>query len=250
MAWYYARSGQQTGPIDDAEFAKMVKEGHVSPDALVWGTSMNEWTPCSKVFDADGQLIVKSGNGTCTCSECGRKFPNEQPGPPSPNFVCASCKPRYLRDLADKEKQKTMAGGVRYRYAGIGLRLCAKIGDNIILWGIGVALAMSLKFFGVISAETSKSTLQMLDALLFIGFRIAYNTWFIGSSNATPGKSMMSLSVIRSDGSDVSYGIAFVRSLAEFLCIATFGIGYIIAAFDDQKRGLHDHICGTRVIQR
>ena len=27
-------------------------------------------------------------------------------------------------------------------------------------------------------------------------------------------------------------------------------IGYILAAFDDQKRSLHDHICNTRVIYK
>jgi hypothetical protein len=29
-----------------------------------------------------------------------------------------------------------------------------------------------------------------------------------------------------------------------------FGIGYIIVAFDDQKRALHDHICSTRVVSK
>jgi len=27
-------------------------------------------------------------------------------------------------------------------------------------------------------------------------------------------------------------------------------IGYIIVAFDDQKRALHDHMCNTRVIYK
>jgi len=29
----------------------------------------------------------------------------------------------------------------------------------------------------------------------------------------------------------------------------TLGIGYILAAFDAEKRGLHDMICDTRVIR-
>ena len=33
------------------------------------------------------------------------------------------------------------------------------------------------------------------------------------------------------------------------LSIVMLGIGYLIAAFDDQKRTLHDHICDTRVIR-
>jgi uncharacterized RDD family membrane protein YckC len=29
-----------------------------------------------------------------------------------------------------------------------------------------------------------------------------------------------------------------------------FAIGYIMAAFDDEKRALHDRICSTRVIRK
>jgi uncharacterized RDD family membrane protein YckC len=35
-----------------------------------------------------------------------------------------------------------------------------------------------------------------------------------------------------------------------FLTGITLGIGLIMAAFDKEKRALHDHVCRTRVIYR
>ena len=40
-------------------------------------------------------------------------------------------------------------------------------------------------------------------------------------------------------------------SFAEMLSSLTLGIGYIMVAFDDEKRGLHDRdICDTRVVRK
>ena len=56
------------------------------------------------------------------------------------------------------------------------------------------------------------------------------------------------LTVVDASGSKIGYGRAFGRSCAEILSQLICAIGYIIAAFDDQKRALHDHMCNTRVI--
>jgi uncharacterized RDD family membrane protein YckC len=38
------------------------------------------------------------------------------------------------------------------------------------------------------------------------------------------------------------------RYFAQWISAIILAIGYIMAAFDDQKRALHDRICETRVI--
>jgi uncharacterized RDD family membrane protein YckC len=38
------------------------------------------------------------------------------------------------------------------------------------------------------------------------------------------------------------------RFFAKILSAMMLWIGFIIAAFDREKRALHDHICGTRVV--
>jgi len=79
---------------------------------------------------------------------------------------------------------------------------------------------------------------------------VTYATFFIGKYAATPGKMACKLKVVTSDGGQVSYARAFGRYFAEFLSAIIFFIGYIMAAFDEEKRALHDRICDTRVIKK
>ena len=59
---------------------------------------------------------------------------------------------------------------------------------------------------------------------------------------------LLRLKVVRPDGSSLTYWRAFGRYWATLVSYFTCYIGYVIAAFDDEKRALHDHICSTRVI--
>jgi uncharacterized RDD family membrane protein YckC len=59
----------------------------------------------------------------------------------------------------------------------------------------------------------------------------------------------LKLRVVRADGSPVGYGLAAGRYLSKILSALILLIGYIMAAFDEQKRALHDRICDTRVVR-
>ena len=76
-----------------------------------------------------------------------------------------------------------------------------------------------------------------------------YESLFISRLGATPGKLALGLKVVRPDGGPISLGRAVGRYFAKMLNGFTLGIGYIIAGFDSQKRGLHDMICDTRVLR-
>ena len=78
----------------------------------------------------------------------------------------------------------------------------------------------------------------------------ATETWLIGKYGATLGKMACGIRVVRPDGSPVTYLRAFGRYWAKFLSGIMLLIGYIIAAFDAEKRALHDHICDTRVVYK
>jgi uncharacterized RDD family membrane protein YckC len=58
----------------------------------------------------------------------------------------------------------------------------------------------------------------------------------------------LQIQVVTADGGRVSYLRALGRHFAKLLSSATLLIGYIVAAFDPQKRALHDWICNTRVV--
>ena len=92
--------------------------------------------------------------------------------------------------------------------------------------------------------------LQLVFQLVFLVANIGYQIFFLGKYGATLGKMACGLRVVTADGGKISYGRATGRAFAEMLSGIICYIGYIMIAFDDQKRGLHDHICNTRVIYK
>jgi uncharacterized RDD family membrane protein YckC len=90
----------------------------------------------------------------------------------------------------------------------------------------------------------------VLGYLVMLALYFAYNVWFVSQKGGTPGKLVLGLRVVTVDGRNLTVGRAIGRYFALMLSGFTFYIGFIIAAFDPEKRALHDHLCGTRVIIR
>ena len=144
-------------------------------------------------------------------------------------------------------------------YAGFWIRLVAKIVDRIILAAVN---AFMMFFLGTLSALMTAAApegalpnaVALVGALLFqlvsIAIAAGYTTFFLGRFGATPGKMVFGLRVVDAGGQPIGYLRALARHFAEWLSMLTLFIGYIIAAFDAEKRTLHDHICSTRVIHR
>jgi len=59
-----------------------------------------------------------------------------------------------------------------------------------------------------------------------------------------------SLRVVNPDGSAVSYSKALGRWAAQIVSGLACCIGYLMIAWDPEKRGLHDRMCNTRVIRK
>lgn len=67
---------------------------------------------------------------------------------------------------------------------------------------------------------------------------------------ATVGKLALALEVQRKDGREVGFARAFLRNLAEALCLLTLGLGYLTALFTTRRQALHDLLTGTVVVER
>lgn len=50
MNWYYAKDGQQAGPIDDTQLASLVAAGTIRGETLVWKEGMAQWQPYQQVW--------------------------------------------------------------------------------------------------------------------------------------------------------------------------------------------------------
>lgn len=83
--------------------------------------------------------------------------------------------------------------------------------------------------------------------VLFSG--VVYFTLFVGSCGQTPGKMLFRLKVTRANGQEMTYGRAWLRSLAWMLSLLLFGLGFLMIACTRQKRALHDILAGTSVIR-
>ncbi|MCH7526840.1 MAG: RDD family protein [Planctomycetes bacterium] len=82
----------------------------------------------------------------------------------------------------------------------------------------------------------------LVDGAVFI----VYQGLLVGLWNGqTLGKRACGIKVIGADGRPCTVGRAFGRAFARIISMLTLMIGFVMAAFDLQKRALHDRIAGT-----
>jgi uncharacterized RDD family membrane protein YckC len=93
------------------------------------------------------------------------------------------------------------------------------------------------------------SPANVLRGLFFLAFPIFYYVYLTGRFGQTFGKMALRIKVVNEDGTPLDYRKAFLRWLGYFLCVLTVNIGYVWAAFDARKQGLHDKVCKTLVIR-
>jgi uncharacterized RDD family membrane protein YckC len=77
--------------------------------------------------------------------------------------------------------------------------------------------------------------------------------WAVMESSAmqaTIGKRVMKIAVVDMYGNRLSFARASLRALAHWISFLLFGIGFLMAAFTEQKQALHDFIAGTLVVSR
>jgi len=195
------------------------------------------------------------------CSECGRQTSADELVRFGERLVCPNCKNSY----AQKMREGVAQGGF-VQYAGFWLRFVAMLIDGIILAiPAGILQAVILASAGMSLSDpaanpdaTPGEVLRAMGPLFaalgfsaLIGMFLAclYEAGFIAKFGATPGKMAIGVKVLRPDGSGVGFGRAAGRYFAKMLSAIILYIGYIMAAFDSEKRALHDMICDTRVIK-
>ncbi len=256
MNWYYVDQGKQAGPVNDAQFAELARTGKILPDTLVWREGMAAWVPHREVqppspsAGSAGHAGMASGESPdAVCAECGKMFAIQEMIRHGGVYICANCKPVLMQKIA--EGAQLNSGELRY--AGFWVRFGAKFLDGLIL-----GLPFMVVFFLVLIPQIRSGTptperFSFLPLMIQIGFifiQMAYQIFFLGKYGATPGKMLCRLKVVTAEGGPIGYGRATGRFFAEMLSGMACYIGYIIVAFDSQKRALHDYICSTRVIHK
>ncbi len=140
---------------------------------------------------------------------------------------------------------------------GLGKRFAAVFVDGIILSIVSMPLSFlfgfSLGFYAAASgSEPSPVMVALTEASSSVASLIVaffYYGWFYRNKGASPGKMMMKLRVSDSaTGTNISYLRAGLReTVGKILSAILLGVGYLIAAFRQDKRALHDLMFKTQV---
>lgn len=258
--WYYSEDGQQRGPVLETDFESLRRDGKINSETLVWREGMADWRPWREIQPAAGAPSMPTDSVPApaapadagplvACSQCGRAFAPGEVLRYGHTAVCAACKPAFVQKL----KEGAVIEGGPMEYASFWTRFAAFFVDGVITGIIGAmiggAIGMAWGASGALKNPNDILILQLVSIVVSMGVRAAYFIYFIGKSGQTPGKKLCKVRVVNADGSAVGYGKATGRFFGYFLSSFILYIGFLMAAWDDEKRALHDRLCNTRVIK-
>lgn len=198
--------------------------------------------------------------GARYCSQCGQPAAPDELASFGGTLVCPNCKNSYVQKL----REGVAPAGTAFRYGGFWIRFLAVMIDAIILAVAGSAVQLVLfgNFFRplaqfqpgappdqVFAAFGAVMGTMALSMLVGVVIGASYEGFFVNRVGATPGKMALGLKVVRPNGGPISLPRAIGRYFGKWISYMVFGIGFIIAGFDSEKRAMHDMICDTRVIK-
>ena len=215
MKWYYADGDNRVGPLEEAALDELIASGKVRPETLVWREGMPSWQPLRVVRDSTMGPVAVVRDSTM--------------GP---------------------------AAGHKVRYAGFWIRFAARCIDGVLLAMVNAVVKIPLTIMLGIGGGRSAGLVFLpvaiglagASVIISIGVGVLYEAYFVSTRGGTLGKLALGLRIVRADGGPVSGSLAVKRYFAQWLSALILLIGYIMAAFDDEKRALHDRLCETRVI--
>jgi hypothetical protein len=249
MNWYYAKDGQQQGPVDDAELARLVGAKTILPTTLVWREGLAEWQAYQQVWVAgmpDWRPVgpgvppppsppppppetppVASADGRVACSECRQPFPPDQLIAWGGRSVCAQCKPILIQRMQE---------GVASSVAGSGLtpmdpdQLVRSSGARVDRLDVMACLARS---WGFLKAEPllAIGSVAIVTFLMLAGGAIPILSFCIGLLVNTPlmgGVWSLFLKALR--GETVSFEEVFSGFTKRWLPLILLGLVQIVVA--------------------
>lgn len=145
------------------------------------------------------------------------------------------------------------------RFASHGTRLVAYIIDSLIVFLIYVVIFVVAAFFVAAAGRPTDANRPSAAAAALFGILVlitivvalAYFPFFWARTGQTPGMRPFGLYVVRdSDGGKISGGQAILRLIGLMIGAIPLYLGYIWIFIDSRRRGWHDLIAGTVMIER
>jgi uncharacterized RDD family membrane protein YckC len=132
-------------------------------------------------------------------------------------------------------------------YGGFWIRVVAYFIDGIVLSIVVAIIAFAIGVNVIMGARGQFNPTLNLGALAI--YWLYFALMESSERGATLGKMAVGLRVVTGQGQRLSFLNATGRYFAKFVSAIILGIGFIMVAFTERKRGLHDMIADTLVIK-
>jgi len=143
-------------------------------------------------------------------------------------------------------------------FGGFWIRVVAAFLDFLFLFGVLIPVRMLLGSVATaigmnanISIHGTLVAWRIVRISISVVLVFIYRTMMESSElQATLGKIAVRLKVTDLRGERISFSRAVGRYFAKLLSLSSLGLGYLMAAFDEEKQALHDRVAGTFVVYR
>jgi uncharacterized RDD family membrane protein YckC len=288
--WYYAIDGQEHGPVGSAQLKQLAASGQLSHADLIWREGLADWVEARQLkalwtaapaqpaairtapATATIPAALNAGNApTADALDRGDyDLADEQTPPPAayadrpyshsvpatrgfvpPAYTPATATPQNA-PLPYATPVQYQRRGYKYQaYAGFWIRFGAIVLDGLILvaaqFGLGFAIGLAIADGDGQITEEAELLLRALGVVIvWLYFALQESS----SAQATIGKRACGIIVTDMNGDRISFARASGRHFAKIVSNLTLMIGYLMAAFTEQKQALHDKIANCLVVQK
>ena len=156
-----------------------------------------------------------------------------------------------------EQRVANVSSQVGLRYASFETRLVAFVLDVIVLLSV-FALFFAVAFLQLLlrsdfgDVDPPDSAFYLAAIILLIYFFPFFPLYFLALwvwRGQTVGKMAMAIKVVRRDGHRLGVGTALLRLVGYLFSTLLLFAGFLMIAFDRQRRGLHDRLADTVVVE-
>ena len=130
-------------------------------------------------------------------------------------------------------------------YVSFLRRIMSMLYDFMLIFA--VLMAMSIPFYGFVVEENLLLKLSL--QLYFYSIIQFFFVWFWVNDGGTLGMKTWKIKIINNNGNNISYKQALIRFNVAIISLIIFGLGFMMAIFNKEKKCLHDIISKTILIK-
>lgn len=164
----------------------------------------------------------------------------------STNF-CRNCGAAFAAGSSTAPPPASLAFAPK---GGFWRRAAAYLVDGVVLGIVGYLVGLVVGVVGD-SVAAREADLNLVGRLIgeLVGLAYFLFFWSAHGAGQTLGMRALGLRVIRTDGTYMTVGRAFLRNVGFGISTLAVGLGLVWVAFDHQKQGWHDKIADTYVVR-